>query len=105
MNMKLSKADNGVNVDALLAAREALTAAPAAAKFRWRATSAWVKGTHSQSTVEGFSGLGREHRHKTSFRFDADHPEPGFHPGLALNLDEWTRRLPDLPTLSPSMRK
>jgi uncharacterized OsmC-like protein len=75
MNMKVSKADNGVNVDALLAAREALTAAPAAAKFRWRATSAWVKGTHSQSTVEGFSGLGDEHRHKTAFRFDADHPE------------------------------
>ena len=75
MNMKVSKADNGVNVDALLAAREALTAAPAAAKFRWRATSDWVKGTHSQSTVEGFSGLGDEHRHKTSFRFDADHPE------------------------------
>jgi len=75
MNMKVSKADNGVNVDALLAAREALTAAPAAAKFRWRATSDWVKGTHSHSTVEGFFGLGEEHRRKTTFNFDADHPE------------------------------
>jgi uncharacterized OsmC-like protein len=75
MNMKVSKADNGVNVDALLAAREALTAAPAAAKFRWRATSDWVKGTHSQSTVEGFFGLGDEQRHKTTFKYDADHPE------------------------------
>jgi uncharacterized OsmC-like protein len=75
MNMKVSKADNGVNVDALLAALEALTAAPAAAKFRWRATSDWVKGTHSQSTVEGFFGLGDEQRHKTTFKYDADHPE------------------------------
>jgi uncharacterized OsmC-like protein len=74
MNMKISKADNGVDVDALLAAREALTAAPAAAKFRWRATSDWVKGTHSQSTVAGFFGLGEEHQHKTTFKFEADHP-------------------------------
>lgn len=30
--------DNGVNVEALLGAREALGAAPEAAKFQWRAT-------------------------------------------------------------------
>ena len=30
-------ANNGVNVDALIAAREALTATPAAAQFKWRA--------------------------------------------------------------------
>ena len=30
--------DNGVNVEALLGAREALTQAPEAAKFTWRAT-------------------------------------------------------------------
>jgi uncharacterized OsmC-like protein len=74
MNMEISKVDNGVNVEALLAARQALTATPAAAKFRWRATSDWVKGTHSQSTVEGFFGLGEEQRRKTTFKFDADHP-------------------------------
>ena len=34
-----------------------------------------MKGTHSQSTVEGFFGLGEEQRHKTTFTFDADHPE------------------------------
>jgi uncharacterized OsmC-like protein len=74
MNMEISKVDNGVNVEALLAARQALTATPAAAKFRWRATSDWVKGTHSQSTVEGFFGLGEEQQRKTTFKFDADHP-------------------------------
>jgi uncharacterized OsmC-like protein len=67
--------DNGVNVAALLEAREALTAAPEAAQFQWRASCSWVKGTHSQSTVEGFFGLGGEQSHKTEFSFDADHPE------------------------------
>ncbi|MFM9888167.1 MAG: OsmC family protein [Burkholderiales bacterium] len=67
--------NNGVNVDALLGAREALTAAPAAAKFTWRATNKWVNGTHSQTKVKGFYGLGGEQNHKTEFSFEADHPE------------------------------
>ena len=68
-------ANNGVNVEALLGAREALTAAPEAAEFRWRATCTWQNGTHSHSTVEEFFGLGDQQRHKTEFNFDADHPE------------------------------
>ncbi|NCF26446.1 MAG: OsmC family peroxiredoxin [Gammaproteobacteria bacterium] len=67
--------DNGVNVEALLGAREALTQAPEAAKFTWRATCKWINGTHSQSTVKGFFGLGEEQKHRTEFKFDADHPE------------------------------
>jgi len=67
--------DNGVNVEALLEAREALSDAPEAAQFQWRAKCEWVKGTHSRSTVEGFFGLGEEHSHKSQFTFDADHPE------------------------------
>ena len=67
--------DNGVNVQALLGAREALTKAPEAAEFKWRATCKWVNGTHSRSTVEGFYGLGGEQKHKTQFTFEADHPE------------------------------
>jgi hypothetical protein len=57
MNTKASRASNGVNVDALLAAREALTAAPEAAKFRWRATCDWVNGTHSRSNVDGIASV------------------------------------------------
>ena len=67
--------DNGVNVEALLAAREALSQAPEAAQFTWRATCEWVNGTHSRSTVDGFFGLGEEQSHRTTFTFDADHPE------------------------------
>jgi uncharacterized OsmC-like protein len=67
--------DNGVNVQALLEAREALTEAPEAAQFKWRASCEWVNGTHSRSTIEGFFGLGEEQKHKTAFSFEADHPE------------------------------
>jgi uncharacterized OsmC-like protein len=66
---------NGVNVEALLSAREALTKAPEAAQFKWRAACEWKNGTHSHSTVEGFYGLGQEQHRKTTFKFDADHPE------------------------------
>ena len=67
--------DNGVNVGALLEAREALTEAPEAAKFEWRATCKWVNGTHSNTTIQSFFGLGEEQSHRTEFAFDADHPE------------------------------
>src|SRR6201994_1128870 len=70
-----SIANNGVNVAALIAARDALTKAPAAAQFKWRAACEWKNGTHSHSTVEGFYGLGQEQHHKKTFTFDADHPE------------------------------
>ena len=73
--MAQSSVNNGVNVDALLGAREALRSAPEAAKFKWRATCKWKNGTHSQSSVQGFYGLGAEQKHKTEFTFDADHPE------------------------------
>lgn len=67
--------DNGVNVEALLGAREALGNAPQAARFQWRATSDWVRGTHTSARVEGFHGLGEEQRHRNVFQFDMDHPE------------------------------
>ena len=59
--------NNGVNVEALLGAREALTETPEAAKFQWWTTCEWQNGTHSSSVVEGFFGLGEEQRHRTRF--------------------------------------
>jgi hypothetical protein len=73
--LQTQRADNGVNVEALLGAKAALTDAPEGAQFRWRTTSEWVNGTHSRATVDGFYGLGQEQRHRRSFVFDADHPE------------------------------
>jgi uncharacterized OsmC-like protein len=66
---------NGVNVDALLGAREALSKAPEAARFNWRASCKWMNGTHSQTSIQGFFGLGQQQSHKTEFTFDTDHPE------------------------------
>jgi len=68
-------ADNGVNVEALLEARNALSDAPEAAAFTWKATNEWVRGTHSQTSISGFFGLGAEQAHKTTFSYSADHPE------------------------------
>lgn len=65
---------NGVNVEALLGARNALGETPEAGQFTWRATNEWVHGTHSRSSVEGYFGLGEEHSHKAAYDFEADHP-------------------------------
>ncbi|GAB4054624.1 OsmC family protein [Catellatospora paridis] len=67
--------DNGVNVKALLDAREVLKDAAEAAQFTWRATSKWQKGVHSTTTIQNFFGLGQEQSHKAEAVFDADHPE------------------------------
>jgi len=76
MNTAMSTTiDNGVNVQALLGAREALGEAPQAARFTWRARCEWVNGTHSRSHVHGFFGLGAEQSHKREFVIDSDHPE------------------------------
>ncbi|MEM7021645.1 MAG: OsmC family protein [Pseudomonadota bacterium] len=70
-----TKVDNGVNVEALIGAREALTEAPEGARFRWKASCKWMNGTHSHSKVEEFFGLGEGQKHKMEYSFDADHPE------------------------------
>jgi uncharacterized OsmC-like protein len=67
--------NNGVNVDALLGAREALEQTPEAAQFKWRATCDWVNGTHSRSVIGGFFGLGAEQGRDQSFTVEADHPK------------------------------
>jgi uncharacterized OsmC-like protein len=68
-------ADNGVNVQALLDAREVLKGAPEAAQFAWRASATWQNGVHSQIKVQGFFGLGQEQNHNEESVFEADHPE------------------------------
>ena len=68
-------ADNGVNVQALLDAREALKGAPEAAAFTWRASAKWQGGVHSTIAVQSFFGLGQEQAHKEESVFEADHPE------------------------------
>lgn len=72
---QIKTVDNGVNVEALLGAREAVTGAPEAGQFKWRTRCDWINGAHSRSTVEGFFGLGAEQERNATFTIEADHPE------------------------------
>lgn len=72
---EVAAVNNGVNVEALLGAREALTEMPAAAQFVWRAKSEWQNGTHTRSTISKFFGLGEEQDRGKQFEVETDHPE------------------------------
>lgn len=67
--------DNGVNVAALLGAKDAMTNAPEAAQFTWTANCEWVNGTHSRTTVDSFFGVGAEQSHISPHVVETDHPE------------------------------
>jgi uncharacterized OsmC-like protein len=71
----MTEIDNGVNVKALLDAREVLKGAPEAAAFTWRASSSWRNGVHSTTRIQNYFGLGQEQSHKQESVFQADHPE------------------------------
>jgi uncharacterized OsmC-like protein len=74
MTITSTPIDNGVNVEALLGAREAFAETPEIAKFEWRSSVTWENGTHSRSEVESFYGFADEQVHHQSFTLDADHP-------------------------------
>ncbi len=74
MTITNTPVDNGVNVEALLGAREAMTGMPAAASFTWRAQNEWINGSHSATTIEKFFGVGDEQTHNQPFVLDTDHP-------------------------------
>jgi uncharacterized OsmC-like protein len=65
---------NGVDTATLFATLDAVRAAPAAARFQFRASNEWLSGTHNRSTIDGYFGVGEERRHERTFQFDADHP-------------------------------
>src|SRR5262245_66687007 len=65
---------NGVDTPTLFATIGAVKAQPERAKFQFRASSRWLKGTNSVSRVEAFHGAGTEHAHKGEYTYEADHP-------------------------------
>jgi uncharacterized OsmC-like protein len=65
---------NGVDVPTLFATINAVGDQPDLAKFQFRATNRWVRGTHSRTRIEGFSGAGGEHAQTANFEYDGDHP-------------------------------
>jgi uncharacterized OsmC-like protein len=65
---------NGVDTPNLFATINVVRSQPELGAFQFRAKNRWVRGTHSRTRIESFSGAGGEHTHATTFEFDADHP-------------------------------
>ncbi len=65
---------NGVDVPTLLATIGAVGEQPELAKFTFRANGEWLKGTHSRTRINGFSGAGGDHERAEDFVTDGDHP-------------------------------
>ena len=85
----MTTTDNGVNVQALLDAREVLKGAPEAAQFTWKATSEWQNGVHTTTKIQNFFGLGEEQTHKDETVLEADHPEVFAAPDSAITPIEY----------------
>ncbi|HXK59879.1 MAG TPA: OsmC family protein [Acidobacteriota bacterium] len=66
---------NGVDVPTLFATINVVREQPELAKFQFRVSNRWIRGTNSRSRIESFSGAGGEHMHARPFEYDADHPQ------------------------------
>lgn len=65
---------NGVDTATLFATLDAVRGQNEIAKFQFRASNAWVDGTHSRSRISGFHGAMQEMEHKHETVVDSDHP-------------------------------
>ena len=65
---------NGVDTPTLFATLDVVKGQPELAKFQFRATNRWIRGTNSRSRIEPFKGAGGVHAHKGVHEYDADHP-------------------------------
>jgi uncharacterized OsmC-like protein len=65
---------NGVDVPTLFATINAVRETPELGNFQFRASNQWIRGTHSRTQMEGFSGAGAEHAQTGDFHYDGDHP-------------------------------
>lgn len=75
MTKKTPEPRNGVDTPTLLATINAVGGQPELAKFQFRATNRWQKGTHSRTKIQSFYGAGGEHMHEKEFVYDGDHPK------------------------------
>jgi uncharacterized OsmC-like protein len=65
---------NGVDTPMLLNTINFVAGQPELAKFQFRATNEWMKGTHSRSSMLGYYGAGGEQAHVKAHLADGDHP-------------------------------
>ncbi|MCU9836543.1 OsmC family protein [Ruegeria sp. WL0004] len=69
------KTNNGVDIEALERTWADFERIPEAAVFTLRSDCAWIEGTYSTNSLNGFFGLGRENKRKQTFYVESDHPE------------------------------
>ena len=71
---RVPEARHGVDTPNLFATIDAVRENRDLAKFKFRATNQWIRGTHCRSTIESFDGAGGTHEQTANFQYDADHP-------------------------------
>ncbi|UCG52733.1 MAG: OsmC family protein [Candidatus Latescibacterota bacterium] len=75
MSTNTKKQPNGVDVDRLVQTVNAIKDNPDLAKFRFRASTKWLGGGHSSTTIQGFYGAGQEDNSRaTPFVIEGDEP-------------------------------
>ncbi|MFC1475429.1 OsmC family protein [Candidatus Zixiibacteriota bacterium] len=75
MSTQVKTHPNGVNVEQLVQTVKAIKDNPGLAQFRFRASSKWLNGGHSRTTVQGFYGAGQEDTSRTKpFVLEGDEP-------------------------------
>ena len=75
MDQLTAKSLNGVNVEQLVGTIEAIKGNPDIALFKFRANNQWVKGGHSQTTIQHFYGATQEDTSRAAaFVLDGDEP-------------------------------
>ena len=72
--MPQQKTVNGVKVTELFNTIEAIKQNPGIAKFKFRATNKWVKGTYNRGVVDGFYGALEEDNSRKPMVFKLDEP-------------------------------
>ena len=72
--MTQEKKVNGVNVDQLVDTIEQVKKNPEIAQFKFRATNAWIDGTHNRATVKDFYGALKEDASRDPLVFELDEP-------------------------------
>jgi uncharacterized OsmC-like protein len=65
---------NGVNIDQLSSMIDQIKENPKIAQFKFRATNAWVDGTHNRGAVKDFYGALKEDSSRDQLIFEMDEP-------------------------------
>ena len=75
MSTQVKTHPNGVNVDQLVQTVNAIKDNPGLARFSFRASTKWLNGGHSRTTIQGFYGAGQEDTSRTKpFVLEGDEP-------------------------------